>query len=90
MSGNVPYCPGLAGVQILTGYDYLGTQTGTITFSVAFTSPPAVFMTMIISSQYTFTNCVTGVTNTSFSYKKMFNMELWPILKSGLLLIWKT
>jgi hypothetical protein len=73
MSGNVPYCPGLAGVQILTGYDYNNTQTGTITFSVAFTSPPAVFMTMIISSQYTFTNCVTGVTNTSFSYKKMYN-----------------
>ena len=73
MSGNVPYCPGLAGVKILTGYDFLNNNTGTINFSSAFTTPPAVFITMIISTHFSFTNCVTDVTNTSFSYKKMFN-----------------
>jgi hypothetical protein len=73
MSGNVPYCPGLSGVQILSGYDNNAQEWGTITFSTPFTSPPSVFMTMIISKQFSFTNCVTGVTNTTFSYIKKFN-----------------
>lgn len=72
-SGNVPYCKGDTGVQILTGGNNSGLQTGSVTFNTSypFSSGPKVFMTLVTSNAYIFSIELKGSpTTTEFSYNK--------------------
>ncbi len=76
-SGNIPFCKGDTGVQILTGSDNSGTQTGTINFnsSYTFSSAPKAFMTLVTANAYLFSIELKGSpTTTSFGYCKHANL----------------
>ena len=79
MSGNVPYCPSRAGIQILTGYDNLGTNSNTITFATAFKTgtTPFIFMQIFNPSNQQYTYFVTPdtISATGFVYEKRFNIS---------------
>jgi hypothetical protein len=80
MSGNVPYCPSQSGVQILTGYDSNGTETGTITFATPFKTGTEPFVFMQIENPfnrvYVYVTMMYGTpTAASFSYLKRFNIQ---------------
>lgn len=72
-SGNVPYCKGDTGVQILTGSNNVNIQSSSITFNTSypFSSGPKVFMTLVTSNAYIFSIELKGSpTTTEFSYNK--------------------
>ena len=72
-SGNVPYCKGDTGVQILTGYNNVNIQSSSVTFNTSypFSSAPKVFMSLVTSNAYIFSIETKGnPTTTGFSYNK--------------------
>ena len=79
MSGNVPYCPSSAGIQILTGYDTSGTHNGTIYFNPSFKSGtiPFIFMQIFNPTNKPYTYFVTpgDISATYFEYEKRYNIS---------------
>ncbi len=73
----IPMTPGQNGVKILYGVaPATQTNTGTVTFSQPFVSPPIVTTGMTQSAtgfQCLYTVGITSVTNTEFSYSKWYN-----------------
>jgi hypothetical protein len=75
-TGNVPYCKGDTGVQILTGYIAGGSQTGPVTFNTSypFSSGPKVFMSLLTGNPNIYSIELKGSpTTTGFSYNKHFS-----------------
>lgn len=75
-SGNVPYCKGDTGVQILTGNVSGGSQSGTVIFNTSypFSSAAKVFMSLLTTNALLFSIELKGSpTTTGFSYNKHYS-----------------
>jgi hypothetical protein len=74
-SGNVPFVANINGVKIITGYDSLGANTGTITFTDVpeFSATPYVHMSLVTGTENNFTINLKTVSKNNFTYGKYYN-----------------